>query len=341
MRYISMGGQRVSVVGLGAWQFGAAGWGWGTQFGPEEARQIVHRALELGVNFIDTAELYGGGLSERVVGDAVRGRRDDLLLATKVTPHHLLRGAVRRAAARSLDRLGVESLDLYQVHWPNPLVPTAWTMAGMRDLQQAGRVRQVGVSNYSLARWRRAEAALGGPVISNQLSYHLLNRAPERELLPYAQAQGRVLIAYSPLAQGMLSGRYAPDDLPRGARAPNPLFTPENARRAQPVVDVLRRVAGTHGATPAQIALAWLLRHPNVIVIPGAKSVAQVEANAAAADITLSDDEAAALTAASDGFRMASLWRSVPQVLRRLAPTRSGHPYPTDAEGGDPSTGSG
>ena len=323
MRYIFLGEQRVSVIGLGGVQFGSPGWGWDTDFGFAETRQVIHRALDLGVNLIDTAELYSGGYSERVVGEVVGGRRNEVLLATKVSPHHLLRGALRRAAERSLSRLGVETLDLYQVHWPNPLIPAAWTMAAMRDLQQSGRVRQVGVSNYGLAGWRRAEEALGGPIISNQVSFHLLDRSRERELLPYAQANGRVIIAYSPLAQGLLSGRYTADNLPQGIRAVYPLFTPENVRRAQPVIDVVRQVAEAHGATPAQIALAWLVHHPNVIAIPGAKSVAQVEANAAAADILLSDEEFRALSDASDAFQKVGLLRSFPQVVRRLATARA------------------
>ncbi len=318
MRYVQMGDRQASVIGLGAWQFGSKGWGWGTEFDATDAHQIVRRALELGINLIDTAEMYGGGQSEVLVGDAVRDRRDQALIASKVSPHHLLRRSVLSAAARSLQRLDTDTIDLYQVHWPNPLVPAQWTMAAMRQLQEERCIGQVGVSNYSLARWRNAEAALGGPVFANQVRYHLLDRSAERELLPYAQANDRVIIAYSPLAQGLLSGRYRPDHLPRGVRLANPLFTPDNVRKVQPLLDVLTEVGAGHGVTPAQIALAWLVHHPNVIAIPGAKSVAQVEANATAADIELSEEESSAIAEGSRGFGPVSRVGSIPWLLRRL-----------------------
>ena len=302
MRYVSLGGLRASVIGLGAWQFTNAGWGWGTEFGPAEARQIVQRALELGINLIDTAESYSDGESERMVGEAVRERRADVLLATKVSANHATQTGVERAARRSLERLGVDSVDLYQVHWHNFLIPAAWTMAGMRELRAQGLVREVGVSNYPVRRWQEAEAALGAPIASNQVHYNLLERFVERRVLPHAQSNDRAIIAFSPPGHGdalrpVHAGQPAP-----GAREINPLFRPENAERVQPVIDVLREVAEAHGATPAQIALAWMLSHSNVIAIPGAKSIAQVEANANAADIELRPDETNALNAVSEGF---------------------------------------
>ena len=318
MRYVEVGGLRLSAIGLGAWQFGTVGWGWGSDFGVDEAHRIVHRALDLGINVIDTAELYSNGYSEQVVGEALKGRREQAFIATKVSPWHSLRGSVKRAAGRSLTRLGVDTLDLYQVHWPNALVPPSWTMGGMRDLQSVGQVRHVGVSNYSLARWRRAEAALGSPVISNQVPYHLLRRNPEMQLLPYAQTHDRLVIAYSPLAQGILSGRYGPGNAPGGSRRYNSLFTAENLRRVEPVVEVLREVGEAHGATPAQIALAWLVHQPNVVAIPGAKSVEQLEANAAAADIELNADELRALDMVSARFIPAGQIMKYPKMAARL-----------------------
>jgi aryl-alcohol dehydrogenase-like predicted oxidoreductase len=318
VRYVEVGGLRLSAIGLGAWQFGTTGWGWGDEFGVDEAHRIIHRALELGINVIDTAELYSNGYSEQIVGEALKGQRDQAFIATKVSPWHALGGSVKRAAGRSLTRLDVDALDLYQVHWPNALVPSSWTMAGMRDLQLAGQVRHVGVSNYSLARWRKAEQALGSPVISNQVPYHLLRRNPEQHLLPYAQTNDRLIIAYSPLAQGILSGRYGPGNVPGGARRFNSLFTAENLRRAEPVVNVLREVGEAHSATPAQIALAWLVHQPNVVAIPGAKSVAQLEANAAAADIELSQEELRALDMVSARFTPAGQIMKYPKMAARL-----------------------
>ncbi|MEE8518798.1 MAG: aldo/keto reductase [Dehalococcoidia bacterium] len=318
MRYADMGGRDVSVIGVGIWQFGSKAWGWGKEFGSDEAGRIVQRALDLGVNLFDTAEIYSGGTSETLLGAALAGRRDDAFIASKVWPLHALPRQVRSAASRSLGRLQTDHMDLYQVHWPNPVVPLAWTMAGMRDVLDAGATKAVGVSNFGLARWLRAEEALGSVVIANQVPYNILQRGVERELLPYAQSNGRVIIAYSPLAQGALSGRYGVDNLPGGFRRANALFLPENISRARPVVDALREVGAAHSATPAQIALAWLVRQPNVVAIPGAKSVAQLEENAAAADIELTPDEIARLEQVSAAFHPVSRMRNVRQLVRRL-----------------------
>jgi aryl-alcohol dehydrogenase-like predicted oxidoreductase len=212
----------------------------------------------------------------------------------------------------------MEKADLYQLHWPNPLVPLAWTMAGMRNARDAGLVDQIGVSNFGLARWQRADAALGAPVISNQVPYNLVERKAEREVIPFAQANDRLILAYSPLAQGLLSGRYGVDNIPGGFRRTNALFLPENIRRVQPVLDVLTEIGDAHRVTPAQIALAWVIRAPRVAAIPGAKSVWQLEENAEAADIVLSPDQMLALNDASDAFRPITRVRGARQMLKRL-----------------------
>jgi aryl-alcohol dehydrogenase-like predicted oxidoreductase len=190
-------------------------------------------------------------------------------------------------------------------------------------LQRVGLIDEVGVSNYGLARWQAAEAALGSRVLSNQVRYSLVERRPERQLLPWAESQGRLIIAYSPLGQGVLSGRYDARNLPTNRiRRLNPMFLPENLDRASGLLDVLRQVADAHAVTPSQIALAWLIRHPNVVAIPGASSVAQVESNAAAADLNLSDDEYAALTRASDELSLLTGASTVRPLLRRLRAAR-------------------
>jgi len=176
-------------------------------------------------------------------------------------------------------------------------------MAGMRRLSEAGVVRHVGVSNFSLPRWQAAEEAYGGPVLSNQVKFSLVARRPERHLVPWATEAGRVVIAYSPLGQGLLSARYGVGHPPSGGvRRANALFTPENLRRAEPLLDALRKVAGDLGSTPAQVALAWVIHRPNVVAIPGASSVAQLEANAAAADLELSAEHDARLSEAAERF---------------------------------------
>jgi aryl-alcohol dehydrogenase-like predicted oxidoreductase len=295
MKYVEVGGTRLSAIGLGTWQFGSTEWGYGKDFASGEAGAIVKRALELGVNLIDTAEIYGIGRSERIVGEAIRGQREKVFLATKLFPIGLpfMVGGRARASAR---RLGVDRLDLYQVHWPSPLFPPRSTMPRMKRLQDSGLVRHVGVSNHSLAQWQAAESALGGPVLSNQVRFSLIARAPEHELLPWAQREGRLIIAYSPLGQGLLSGKYQkapPRNFRRGRRA----FSDESRQRLQPLVDALGEIGKKHGATSSQVALAWLIRKPNVVAIPGASNVRQLEENVGAADIELSEDDDARLTA--------------------------------------------
>ena len=290
MKYLSMGSQKVSAIGLGTWQFGEVGWGWGSELDNEEAQRIVQRALELGVNFIDTAEAYGNGRSEEFLGEVLQGRRQEVVIATKVSPP-LGPGKVKRAAEQSLRRLGINTVDLYQLHAPDYGVTIDQTMTALRELMDSGQVLQVGVSNFRISEWRRAEAALGRPVVSNQVQYHLLERRIGESLLPYAREQGHVIIACSPLAQGLLGGKYGPGNVPRDFRSTFGIFNGNNLRRAPAVLEVLGDVGRSHGSTPAQVALAWLVRDGEVVVIPGARSVEQLEANVAAADMELSPQE--------------------------------------------------
>jgi aryl-alcohol dehydrogenase-like predicted oxidoreductase len=295
---------RISKIGLGTWQFGSRDWGYGDQYAAQDAYAIVRRALELGVTLFDTAEIYGFGRSERILGQALGGNRESVFLATKLLPVVPIPPVVEQRAVASANRLGVSRLDLYQVHQPNPMFRDGMIMRGMRALQRIGLVGEVGVSNYSLDRWRAAEAALGTRVLSNQVRYNLVARAPERELIPFAESNGHIVIAYSPLAQGLLSGRYHREHRPSNrVRASSPLFLPENLERAGPLIGALRDVADAHGVTAAQIALAWVIQRPAVVAIPGASSVEQLESNVAAAEIDLTADEYEALQAASDRFR--------------------------------------
>jgi aryl-alcohol dehydrogenase-like predicted oxidoreductase len=306
----------VSRIGLGTWQFGSREWGYGRDYADREARRIVRRALELGVTLFDTAEIYAFGRSERILGEALGDRRDDVVVASKVFPVAPFPAVVRQRLAGSARRLGLDRVPLYQVHQPNPVVPDSVIMPGMRGLLDEGRIGAVGVSNYSLDRWRSADAALGVPVVSNQVGFSLARPAPLDELVPFAEQEGRLVIAFSPLAQGLLSGRYTAENRPGGVRATNPLFGTENLRRIAPLLAVLREVADAHGAQPAQIALAWLIALPRVVVIPGASSVEQVEFNAAAADLALAADEQAALTAAARSFQPQSGLRTIADGVR-------------------------
>jgi len=303
MRYVEAGGVRVSAIGVGCWQFGSKDWGYGKEYGERTALDIVNTALDLGVNLIDTAEAYARGASEAIVGRSLLGRRAEAFVATKFTPATPTATRVVDHGRQSALRLGVDQIDLYQIHWPNPMFPLKPQLDGMRTLLDEGVIANVGVSNFGADRWAAADGHLGRPVLSNQVHFSLLSRKPDRANVPYAQANDRIVIAYSPLEMGVLGGRYSADNPPPGAaRSRSPLCLPENLARAELLLDTLRRIAAEHDATPAQIALAWLIRKPNVVAIPGASSIDQLRHNVAAADLDLSDDEAAELAAASDAF---------------------------------------
>jgi aryl-alcohol dehydrogenase-like predicted oxidoreductase len=317
MHYLEVDGLGpVSRIGLGTWQFGSREWGYGDAYADRAARDIVRRAHELGITLFDTAEIYGFGRSERILGDALGQERSEVVLASKVFPVVPVPWVVRQRWSGSARRLGVGRIPLYQVHQPNPVVPDSVIMPGFKQLLAEGKIGAAGVSNYSLARWQAADAALGSPVVSNQVQFSLAHAGPLDDLVPFAERENRLVIAYSPLAQGLLGGRYTADHRPGGVRAMNPLFGTENLRRVAPLLDVLREVAAGHQAKPAQVALAWLVGLPRVVVIPGASSVEQLESNAAAAAISLDEDERAALTAAARAFRPVSTVRTLVDRVR-------------------------
>ncbi len=312
MKFLEVAGLgQVSRVGLGTWQFGSREWGYGQGYASSAAGDIVHRARELGVNLFDTAEVYGTGRSERILGTALGEDRGEVIVASKIFPVAPFPPVIRRREQGSANRLGLDRIPLYQVHQANPLVPDSVIMPGMRTLLDAGRIGAVGVSNYSLERWRKADAALGRPVVSNQVQFSLARPAPLEDLVPFAEQENRMIMAYSPLAQGLLGGKYSAENRPGGVRAMNSLFGTENLERAQPLLELLRTVAAAHDAKPAQVALAWLLSLPRVVVIPGASSVEQLEFNVAAADLDLNADSVASLTAAALAFEPVSLPRTL------------------------------
>ncbi len=317
MKFLEVEGLgQVSRVGLGTWQFGSKEWGYGDGYSGGVAADIVHRALELGVTLFDTAEIYGSGRSEKILAAALGDQRASVVVASKLFPIAPFPPIVGRHERASAQRLRLDRIPLYQVHQPNPLVPDSVIMPGMRALLDDGRIGGVGVSNYSLARWRKADAALGRPVVSNQVQFSLARSAPLRDLVPFAARENRMIIAYSPLAQGLLGGRYGVGNTPGGVRSVNPLFGRENLRRVGPMLATLRQVAEAHQAKPAQVALAWLLSLPQVVVIPGASSVEQLEFNVAAADLVIDVDSLGALTAAAKAFSPVSAARTVLDAAR-------------------------
>jgi aryl-alcohol dehydrogenase-like predicted oxidoreductase len=317
MKYLDVDGVgTVSRIGLGTWQFGSREWGYGDSYASGAARDIVRRARALGVTLFDTAEVYGLGKSERILGDALGDERAEVAVATKIFPVAPFPAVVKQREQASARRLQLDRIPLYQVHQPNPVVPDSVIMPGMRDLLDSGAIGAAGVSNYSLSRWQKADSALGRPVISNQVHFSLAHPRALENLVPFAERENRVVIAYSPLAQGLLGGKYGVNNRPGGVRAINSLFGTENLRRIEPLLQTLRDVAAQVDAKPAQVALAWLLSLPNVVAIPGASSVEQLEFNVAAADIELSADSCDALTAAARNFRPVSTRQFLTDTVR-------------------------
>ncbi len=317
MKYLDVEGVgRVSRIGLGTWQFGSREWGYGDQYASGPARDIVQRALALGVTLFDTAEVYGFGKSERILGEALGDKRAEVAVASKIMPVAPIPAVVKQRERASAQRLQLKRIPLYQVHQPNPIVPDSVIMPGLRSLLDSGDIGAAGVSNYTLERWKKADAALGRPVISNQVHFSLAHPQALTDLVPFAERENRVVIAYSPLAQGLLGGKYSVDNRPGGVRAANRLFGTENLRRVEPLLQTLRKVAADVDAKPAQVALAWLIHLPGVVAIPGASSVEQLEFNVAAADIELSAEARDALTEAARAFRPVSAKRFLVDTVR-------------------------
>lgn len=317
MKYIQVEGVgQVSRIGLGTWQFGSREWGYGDNYASGAARDIVQRARALGVTLFDTAEVYGLGKSERILGEALGDERAEVAVASKIFPVAPFPAVIKQRERASAKRLQLDRIPLYQIHQPNPVVPDTVIMPGMRDLLDEGKIGAAGVSNYSLARWQQADAALGRPVISNQVHFSLAHPRALDHMVPFAERENRIVIAYSPLAQGLLGGKYGVDNRPGGVRAVNPLFGTENLRRIEPLLQTLRDVAAEVGAKPAQVALAWLINLPGVVAIPGASSVEQLEFNVAAAEVELTTESRDALTAAARAFKPASTGRFLTDLVR-------------------------
>ncbi len=293
-------GPEVSEIGLGCMGMSAF---YGTP-DESEARATIARALELGCTFLDTSDMYGPHTNERLVGSAIADHREEVFLATKfgiklVHDHDLLRREVNGAPAyvheacdASLQRLGVDHIDLYYQHRVDPRTPIEDTVGAMAELVAAGKVRYLGLSEASAATIRRAHAV--HPITALQTEYSLWTRDVESEILPTLQELGIALVAYSPLGRGFLSGRFSsPDELEEGDfRRHGPRFTGENLEHNLDLAARVRELAAERSITPGQLALAWVLhRWRHIVPIPGTKHVRYLEENLAAADIQLTDDE--------------------------------------------------
>lgn len=260
---ISRDGFKAPVVGQGTWEMGVRD--------SERAREVaaLQRGFELGLWLVDTAEMYADGGAEKVVGEAIRGRRDQVLVVSKVLPNNASRNGTMRACERSLKRLGTDTIDLYLLHWPGP-EPLEETLAAFVELRQQGKIRHYGVSNFDIDDMQQAEALLGGSGITcNQVFYNLNRRSMEGQLLPWCLEREVLIMAYTPYDQGRLQGKAA-----------------------------LQAVARRHNVTPEQVALAWTIRDPGVVVIPKASDLEHVQQNADAAVLVLSDEDHSELDAA-------------------------------------------
>ncbi|MDZ7315046.1 MAG: aldo/keto reductase [candidate division KSB1 bacterium] len=305
-RKLGSNGPEFTVIGLGSWAIGGSWkYGWGPSDDAESIRTI-HRALDLGINWIDTAAVYGLGHSEEIVGKALEGVRKDVYIATKCglvwddqgrVRNDISPASIRREAEASLKRLKTDYIDLYQIHWPHANQSEAEAWHEMTKLQKEGKVRWIGVSNFDVPLLRKCEAI--HHVDSLQPPYNLIRREVEKEILPYCLKTGIGVVAYSPMMSGLLSGRFdrtqlAPDDW----RQKEPLFREPLLSRYLQKVEKMRQKAADYNATVGNLAVAWVLRHPAVTsAIVGARKVAQVEENVRAAEIQLTDEDAAWLEA--------------------------------------------
>jgi aryl-alcohol dehydrogenase-like predicted oxidoreductase len=297
----------VAPLGIGAWAWGDSGfWGYGKDYGRQDVNEAFVAGLNAGVNLVDTAEVYGWGESERILGTLISTTRsrERVVIATKFAPFvwRLTEQTVAPALHASLRRLGVAQIDLYQVHWPFSLLSIRRLMDALADAVQEGTIRAVGVSNYSAEQMQRAHEALarrGVPLATNQVNYSLLKRSPEvNGVLDTCRQLDVTLIAYSPLAQGLLTGKYSAQQRPAGPRAFT--FGLTDMALLERVLDLLREIGKDHDdKTPAQVALNWLIGQGNVLPIPGAKHAAQAMSNAGALGWALSDDERAAIADAT------------------------------------------
>ncbi|MBD2020875.1 aldo/keto reductase [Leptolyngbya sp. FACHB-36] len=298
-RELGTSGIQITPIITGTWQAGKSQW-----VGIEDADTIkaIRAAFEAGVTTVDTAEVYGKGHSERVVAEALSDVRDRVVYATKVFANHLKYDQVIDACEGSLKNLKTDYIDLYQIHWPsgtfgNEVVPIEETMRALNDLKQQGKIRAIGVSNFSRAQLE--EASQYGRIDSIQPPYSLFWRYVEKDAAPYCIENQISIIAYSSLAQGLLTGKFGPDHTFDSAdnRAKNKLCQGENYQRAQQALDKLRPIADRHQTSLGNVALAWLIAQPQANAIVGVRNTEQAVDNAKAGSLKLSDDELAEIDA--------------------------------------------
>ena len=311
-RELGATGMQITPVGFGAWALGGGGWqfGWGPQ-ADDESVAAIHRAIDLGINWIDTAAAYGFGHSERMAGQAIAGLGDArpwvftkcslLDDGSRNVVHSLKRDSVLREAEASLQRLGLDTIDLYQIHWPVPGEDIEEGWSALAELKEKGLVRHIGVSNFDAAQIRRIQQI--APVETIQPRYSLIDRSPEEELFPLARRDGTGVIVYSPMGSGLLTGAMTreringlPDD---DWRKQHPAFNEPQLSRHLALADRMQVVGDRHGVTPGAVAVAWALRNPAVDgAITGFRRPAQVDPIAAAVGLELTEEDVAEIESA-------------------------------------------
>jgi aryl-alcohol dehydrogenase-like predicted oxidoreductase len=303
MRTLALGSTdiQISTVIMGTWQTGKAMW---SGIEDKESLRAIKAAFDAGITTFDTAEAYGNGHSERILGQALAGIRDQVVIATKVFSNHLAHKAVITACERSLRNLGTDYVDLYQIHWPpgsfgHPKVPLEETLDALLALKEQGKIRAIGVSNFDRGLVEAAQAH--APIESLQPPYSLFWRSMEAQTLTWCRSQQITTLAYSPMAQGILTGKFGPDpQFAKGDhRKDNRLFQPEIYPTILAALDRLRPIAAAHEISLAQLALAWVIAQPHACAIAGARNADQAIANAAAMDVSLDEDTLAEMDAIS------------------------------------------
>jgi aryl-alcohol dehydrogenase-like predicted oxidoreductase len=304
----------VAPLGVGAWAWGTTRlWGYGKEYDRSDVGKAFRASMAEGVTLVDTAEMYGNGASERIIGEILRegGFEGTPVIATKFAPlpYRFSAKSLLSALDKSLERLGLETIDLYQIHFPSPILKINSLMDALAETVKAGKVRRVGVSNYGADQMQRAYERLashGVSLASNQVEYSLLQRAPETNgVLEASRDLGVTLIAYSPIAKGLLTGKYAPGgNRPAGlVRRMGKTFGEQNLKKIEPVVNILREIGEAHNKQPAQVALNWLITQRNAFPIPGAKNEHQARENTGALGWEMAGEEAEKLELATLGWR--------------------------------------
>lgn len=299
---------KITPIIMGTWQAGKSMW---AGIDDTETTKAIRIAFQAGITTFDTAEEYGRGHSERIIGKALSDVRDQVVYATKVSPNHLKYDQIIDALHRSLKNLKTDYIDLYQIHWPSgswgsKYVPIEETMRAMNDLKEQGKIRAIGLSNFSLSQLE--ETATYAHIDSLQAPYSLFWRHVEKQTMPYCVNNSITILAYSPMAQGILTGKFGPNHLfPKGDhRSHNKLLLPENSQRVQPALAKLLTIAQKNGISLGQLALAWVIAQPNTCAIAGARNGEQVLQNVQGSKFHLS---------AADLSKIDSIGRSVTDRL--------------------------